>query len=285
MGKVLVAITISESIIAMLHQLTGHEQMTTKQLNATALANSARECIGYAQSTKWTITKIVNHWNLCVEQSGLTGSYDFPTDYKRKAHLIADLERCVEQLTNIAEGRDALVSAPVETVKAEISATIYTRREYMVQDIQKGMVVVNPVSGEHNTVNYVDDFSCYFIISFSGDMHQQYFDRGETLMVCEPVEGSQILDVIPDNEDLNMNVYETLAAAIINDVHNRREDLPAITDEVVAGLANVLKASVRPHSDVHERAATAVMLRNAIVGSTVVDNGVFHDSCVAIINA
>lgn len=184
--------------------------MTTTNLNAQALANSARECIGYAQSTKWTIAKIVNHWNLCVEQSGLTGVFDFPSDYKRKAHLIADLERCVEQLTNIAEGRDALENAPVEAA-VEAAHSVYKKVEVMVQDVQKGMVVVNPVSGEHNTVNYVDDFSCYFIISFSGDMHQHYFDRGETLMVCEPVEGSQITNVIPSKEEIVMpTIFEHL---------------------------------------------------------------------------
>lgn len=178
--------------------------MTTTNLNAQALANSARECIRYAQSTKWTIAKIVNHWNLCVEQSGLTGSYDFPTDYKRKAHLIAGLERCVEQLTNIAEGRDALVAAPVEE-----------RRETMVQDVKKGMVVINPVSGELNTITHVNDFSCYFIISFSGDMNQQYFDRGETLMVCEAEQATQITDVLSiNNEDVNMStVFEHLLNA------------------------------------------------------------------------
>ena len=67
------------------------------EINAQALANTARECI--KMSSKKTIAAVIAHWNLCVKQSGFTGSYDFPTDgYTRKAQLIADLEGCASQL-------------------------------------------------------------------------------------------------------------------------------------------------------------------------------------------
>ncbi|MDM2823179.1 hypothetical protein OGX96_19095 [Citrobacter sp. Cpo100] len=74
------------------------------------------------------------------------------------------------------------------------------------------MVVVNPVSGELNTITYVNDFSCYFVISFSGDMNQQYFDRGETLMVCEAEQATQITNVIP-NQSNESPAMKTLTLA------------------------------------------------------------------------
>lgn len=70
--------------------------MRTK-LDATALANTAREIIGNISGR--TIANAIAHWNVCVAQSGFTGMYDFPTEgYTRKAQVIADLTRCAEQL-------------------------------------------------------------------------------------------------------------------------------------------------------------------------------------------
>lgn len=88
--------------------------MTKTELNANALKNSAMECIEYAQGKKWTIEKIVAHWNICVEQSGFTGTYDFPVnEYKRKSWLISDLKAAATQLTNVAAGRDAITGEPL----------------------------------------------------------------------------------------------------------------------------------------------------------------------------
>ncbi|MGK3224021.1 hypothetical protein ACCW94_02875 [Enterobacter soli] len=188
-------------------------------MNAKALANSARDFIKMLNTKKTTtISYVVNDWNVCVEQSGFTGVYDFPTDYKRKAHLIADLERCAVQLEKLVYADEVKVA--VANVKAEQAAEL-VKRETMVQNIQKGMVVMNPVSGELNTVTGVDDFSCYFIILFSGDMVQQYFDRGETLIVCESKPETQTTNVL-------INEGEVMTAnnnVVPERVQNIREEL------------------------------------------------------------
>lgn len=217
--------------------------MNAKQLNASALFNSAKEMIGLLANSKKTIKAVVTEWNVCVEQSGLTGVFDFPVDgYTRKAQVVADLERCMIQLNNIKEGREALESAPVEA-----------KHETMVQDIKKGMVVVNPVmQSQRETVLAVDDFSCYFIITFSGIMGQQYFDRGETLIVCEQVtvEASpQITNVIPkQSEALNMTISKSV---FVNSVKtaleyvgfNYRTDGVNHTPAIVDSLANIIPAA------------------------------------------
>ena len=178
-------------------------------MNAKALANSARGFIKLLNTKKTTtIGYVVKDWNICVEQSGFTGTFDFPTTgYTRKAYLIADLERCANQL-------DSMVYADeVEQILKE------EKHEVMVQDIKKGMVVMNPCRIEDKqTVVSVDDFSCYFIITFSGDMAQQYFDRGETLIVCEPVNGSQINNVIPSIEQESETMTDLNANAVINEL-------------------------------------------------------------------
>lgn len=138
----------------------------------------------------------------------------FPVEgWTRKATLIAEFERVAVQLNNIKEGRDALENAPV-------------RHETMVQDIKRGDVVMCPCRpSQCQTVTDVDDFSCYFIITFSGDMGQQYFDRGETLMVCEAKQATQINNVIPEinltEEVNNMTPFISLIhGAVIFDREN-----------------------------------------------------------------
>ncbi|HCT9982786.1 TPA: hypothetical protein OUD88_002876 [Enterobacter hormaechei] len=170
---------------------------TTKQWNSKALANSARSIVKMLNEKKaFTILKAIKEWNVCVEQSGNDFLvYNFPTaGYTRKAQVIADLERCAAQLEAHFD-KDA--QCTTEAIVDE-AVTKVVKHEVMVQDIKKGMIVMNPcLSSDLQTVVSVDDFSCYFIITFSGKMGQQYFDRGETLMVCEPKEGSQIINVIP----------------------------------------------------------------------------------------
>lgn len=71
--------------------------LSPSKLDATALANTAREIIGNIAGR--TIANAIAHWNVCVEQSGFTGLYDFPVEgWTRKAQVIADLARCAEQL-------------------------------------------------------------------------------------------------------------------------------------------------------------------------------------------
>lgn len=180
-------------------------------MNARALANSAHGFIKMLNTKKTTtISYVVNDWNVCVDQSGFTGVYDFPTDYKRKAHLIADLERCADQLERLVYAEE--VKAAVAQVKDE------QKREHMVQDIQKGMVVMNPNSFELNTVKAVHDYSCYFDIEFVGDMNVQRFDRGETLIVCESIAETQTSDVLINNKAESMTTpmhYNTMDSSVL----------------------------------------------------------------------
>lgn len=77
--------------------------MTTK-INATHLANTAKSLILLLADKATRIEATVKEWNTCVNQAGFTGVFDFPTDsYKRKAWLIADLERCMNQLLDYVE--------------------------------------------------------------------------------------------------------------------------------------------------------------------------------------
>ncbi|GEM_PF-2988899 len=84
---------------------------TTFQL----LASHARDIIERINSKPAIkISAHVAEWNTGVEQAGLTGVYDFPSDYKRKAHLVQDLVRCAEQLE--AKAAEALVEVPALAV-------------------------------------------------------------------------------------------------------------------------------------------------------------------------
>ncbi|MBF0035601.1 hypothetical protein HAX39_23820 [Citrobacter freundii] len=82
--------------------------MKANQINAAALANTAREVIAMCDNKKNTVAKIIAHWNLCVEQAGMTGSFDCPTCYKRKASIVGDMQRIALQLDRIADDRDPL---------------------------------------------------------------------------------------------------------------------------------------------------------------------------------
>lgn len=82
--------------------------MNANQMNAKALANTAREVIAMCDNKKFTVAKIIAHWNLCVEQSGFTGTFDCPTCYKRKTSIVGDMERIALQLDRIADDRDPL---------------------------------------------------------------------------------------------------------------------------------------------------------------------------------
>lgn len=97
--------------------------MNANQMNAKALANTARQVAQYATSACWTIKALVLHWNLCVQQAGYNGTFDIPGDYKRKAAIIADMEKIAVQLDRIAEGCDPLTGRiAIETIEAQRAA-------------------------------------------------------------------------------------------------------------------------------------------------------------------
>ena len=96
--------------------------MKVTNLNAHTLMNTARGLIEVLRNNKEvTIKTVVTEWNICVEQSGFTGTFDFPVEgWTRKARVIADLERRASQLHEMAfavEIEEALiVSASSEDV-------------------------------------------------------------------------------------------------------------------------------------------------------------------------
>lgn len=79
-----------------------------KNINANALRNTAMEVIAMCSAKKYKISDIIAHWNLCVEQSGFTGTFDIPTCYKRKASIVDDMERIALQLERIANDCDPI---------------------------------------------------------------------------------------------------------------------------------------------------------------------------------
>jgi hypothetical protein len=77
--------------------------MTTKQ-NAIDLANTARSFSMQLQVKSGVkISAFENDWNICVQQAGFTGIFDVPNGYKRRSHLISDLERIAAQLDDYVE--------------------------------------------------------------------------------------------------------------------------------------------------------------------------------------
>lgn len=139
-------------------------------LNAHALMNSANALINtLLNNKKATINGVITEWNVCVDQSGFTTMFDFPTTgYTRKAQVIADLERCANQLKEMA-------FAPVEKLI-----------EVEVQDIEVGMWVKNPlVDGQFQQVEQKAQYGEYVVIQFSWNMDVQNFHVGETLMIKE----------------------------------------------------------------------------------------------------
>lgn len=85
-------------------------EMNITNLNAHALMNTAKSLIETLRNNKKaTISKVVTEWNVCVEQSGYTTTFDFPVDgWTRKAQVIADLERCASQLEVLAFATETL---------------------------------------------------------------------------------------------------------------------------------------------------------------------------------
>lgn len=84
--------------------------MNIANLNAHALMNTAKSLIEVLHNNKKaTISKVVTEWNICVEQSGYTTTFDFPVEgWTRKAQVIADLERCAAQLEELVFATETL---------------------------------------------------------------------------------------------------------------------------------------------------------------------------------
>lgn len=90
-------------------------------MNAQALANTARELI--ERLPKMKMVNALNHWNLCVEQSGFAGTYGLPVvAYTRKSGIRISLERIAVQLERIAEGRHPLTNQTFDEAHNEALA-------------------------------------------------------------------------------------------------------------------------------------------------------------------
>ncbi len=87
-------------------------------INAQALANTARECAQLANGVSGTIKWIVAHWNLCCQQAGMI---QFTTEalYTRRAQLANEMLRIAEQLDRLAEGCHPITGQTAEEAHAE----------------------------------------------------------------------------------------------------------------------------------------------------------------------
>ncbi|HBS6726845.1 TPA: hypothetical protein MAN53_004034 [Klebsiella pneumoniae] len=120
--------------------------MNIANLNAHALMNTTESLIEMLRNNKKaTISKIVTEWNICVEQSGYTTTFDFPVEgWTRKAQVIADLERCAAQLEELAFATETLT---VSAYNNEVQTTdvLTTPEEENTMTNQKVNTVANAV--------------------------------------------------------------------------------------------------------------------------------------------
>jgi len=99
---------------------------------AQLLASHARDIIERISSKPAIkISAHVAEWNTGVEQASLTGIYDFPSDYKRKAHLVQDLVRCAEQLE--AKAAEALVEVPAVSAAEAMQIAFFGANDYVAR--------------------------------------------------------------------------------------------------------------------------------------------------------
>lgn len=105
--------------------------MTTKA-NAQHLATIARNMIeSLSVKSGVPMAMFLKDWNVCVEQTGFTALYSFPTvGYTRKSQIIADLQNAVSQLEAFDEAefnakREAYRIANVDTAHDEALLASY----------------------------------------------------------------------------------------------------------------------------------------------------------------
>ncbi|AXY81935.1 hypothetical protein [Dickeya phage Mysterion] len=145
-------------------------------LNARVLGNTAQAYADRLKTDKkYTIAQTLKSWNMIVEREGKSGTYSFPTTgYTRKAQLIADLERCAEQLRELAECKDTvydveqahkealLANMPfdgtcsgvqlaklTDNVVATAQAHNKTHLDTILNDARKALAAVNAAISEH----------------------------------------------------------------------------------------------------------------------------------------
>ncbi|ELW9389096.1 MULTISPECIES: hypothetical protein [Klebsiella] len=185
--------------------------MNITNLNAHALMNTAKSLIEMLRNNKKaTISKVVTEWNICVEQSGYTTTFDFPVEgWTRKAQVIADLERCAAQLEELAFA-----------VEAEDFVAVDEVEEVPVVDIKAGMWVQNPlVLGQFQQVEEVSHIGNDLItIRFSWNMGTQTFVYGETLTVRASNNDAQTPNVLTKPEGSNMYFSELFVSEQFRDL-------------------------------------------------------------------
>ncbi|MGK3361631.1 hypothetical protein ACSLNB_09145 [Citrobacter portucalensis] len=129
-------------------------KMRANQINAAALANTAREVIAMCDNKKYTVAKIIEHWNLCVEQAGMTGTFDCPTCYKRKASIVGDMQRIALQLDRIADDRDPLTGESIHANDPRCDDEGNDPREWCGNNIQAAHTVALQAN------DWIDSLTC-----------------------------------------------------------------------------------------------------------------------------
>lgn len=208
MGIIMAQIHKTRGIVgSILHTpITYHLNMSVKmkanQINAAALANTAREVIAMCDNKKYTIAKIIAHWNLCVEQSGFTGTFDFPaTGYIRKSALADDFARCALQLDRIADDRYPLTGESIHAADPRCDDEGNDPREWCGNDIQAAHTVALQAN------DWIDSLTCSKAGADDAFFQMIEDDHAEALAenkaidtagkVIAAMRGSNILDIMP----------------------------------------------------------------------------------------
>lgn len=129
----------------------------TTSITALHLSRSALSLIEQLETKPATrIAAAVSEWNICVQQAGFTGTFDFPTTgYTRKAQVIADLKRCIEQLNEIRIDADRNTGRPVDEEGNDT-------REWSGNDIEAAHAEALDIN------RWIDDAHCVGGVAFEG---------------------------------------------------------------------------------------------------------------------
>lgn len=159
----------------------------TTSINALHLSRSALGLIEQLETKQATrIAAAVSEWNICVQQAGFTGTFDFPTTgYTRKAQVIADLKRCIEQLNEIRIDADRNTGRPVDEEGNDT-------REWSGNSIEAAHAEALDIN------RWIDDAHCVGGVAFEGAAdsiiavreraHGEALEMNEEISLCREIE-------------------------------------------------------------------------------------------------
>ncbi|SXD22857.1 hypothetical protein [Klebsiella quasipneumoniae] len=224
---------------------------TITNLNAHALMNSAKDYIKALQETKTTMVKVVTDWNIRVAQSDMI-TYNFPVgEYKRKAHLIADFERVIEQLNEMA-------FSPVEAGEALSVCDSNDTQINNVSTTEEAVQMVNVLIATNATFRDVPDNGVFSQAGTSPLSLYSYFwktPEGEAANTVESTALSMNLLPVQFNPDDRVQVWG---------VANTWE---SVNDLISAHVLASRRVYIQNETDAERLAAFALSLPQADLAS------------------